>query len=301
MGLAVSGLNWGSHRVELMMPDDDSRALEGQQLLSQQDESDVDAHRDLLEALDGLVAYEHYYHSVYGHFTQFLQRVGYSIPETVADNYEIRVVEATPSRLLVSAFSEVNGKTVDVASADQDYRVNANFPLPGPRPDYLRVLAVKHLRTVQDAPKDQPLEEQGVYRGYFKYSFRDEGRGRVAYAIGIKSPVLGMQVQSSASASEVLTGVHHIGQNESTTNPTHSLEEAYLAQRIFRAETGRYATNWNELAQIAHFSFNQNAPFGNPSDIDRLEVPEASASEVVRAPANGAARLEIEPIPADKN
>src|SRR5258708_5080962 len=49
-----------------------------------------------------------------------------------------------------------------------------------------------------------------------------------------------------------------------------TLEEAYLAQRIFRGEFGRYAKNWDELFKIANFRFEgkkdspqEPAPFGD--------------------------------------
>src|SRR4051812_38328693 len=47
--------------------------------------------RELVEVLDRIVAYERTYRSVYGHFTQFLNRVGFLVPDSLLKVYEIRV------------------------------------------------------------------------------------------------------------------------------------------------------------------------------------------------------------------
>ena len=68
------------------------------------------------EVLDRLVAYEHYYRSVYGHFTKLVSRLGYPV---LGDLAEISMMStflarASRERLVITAFSEVDGRTLDL-------------------------------------------------------------------------------------------------------------------------------------------------------------------------------------------
>jgi len=115
----ITGLGWWAKKVESSPkpPETQAAAPRG------------DYRLDAIEVLDRIVAYEHYYRSVYGHFTHFLNRVGVLIPSGVSSTFEIRVVEAVGDRLLVTAVSEVGGKTADQISIDQDYQIRSNSRL----------------------------------------------------------------------------------------------------------------------------------------------------------------------------
>lgn len=269
---------------------------------------------DAIELLDRIVAYEHYYRSVYGHFTKFLSRFGVSIPASVSGWYEIRVVEADGDRLLVTAISEVAGRTVDQISIDQDYRLRSNFPLPPPRADYLRVLALKQLRLLRDAPDGRSSAETGAFRDFFRYDVRtDSSSQRVAFAVGIRPPVLGVQLELGPGTSTLpLAGPGGAGMEtnwaieegrvgqKSPGSVMHPLEQAYLAQQIFRGEVGRYARSWSELSRIADFRFEKGqtsdseVPFGD----GKLSIQEIDMSRWGRSPAAGESGkdLIIEPI-----
>lgn len=283
--------------------------------------------QELLEVLDRVVTYEHYYRSVYGHYTKFLGRVGVWIPRNVQDAYEIRVVEASADRLLVTAVSEHGGRTSDMASIDQDFRLRSNFGFPGVRPDYLKIHAHKHLRALRQTSRGNTVSEVGLFQGYFQYSTdRDSAGKRVLRADGVKAPVMGMRLELDESeidwtSSEETalggglpgTSVAHASHSEKgnlsqdlvlpASPPSHAgmttLEEAYLAQRIFQGEMGRFARTWEELMMVADFRFEDQdlygpaeVPFGDSSPIRDLDVAP------LRSPASVASGqgLEIEPL-----
>lgn len=333
----IAVVAWWANRVE-------SSIREPASQVSQQENADSQTaltaqRRELLEVLDRAVAYEFYYRSVYGHFTKLLHRVGVAIPQTIRDVYDIRVVEASSHRLLITAISEVEGRNVDLVSIDQDYRLNANFPLPAPRSEFLQSQALKHIRTIESLPASQTLEESGIYQGYFRFEVtRDSQNQKSVIAYGLKAPVLGVQIDSKsglesrvstgemASAplkkgqkpqdplewgafegwSSASTGQKPVGQVMST------LEEAVLAQKIFRGETGRYAKDWAELAQIAAFRFKDQNQVSLPEvvqpdsqllgEMDLAQLP--AKSKPVRDLAGDSSAsdaLIVEPISQDSN
>jgi hypothetical protein len=265
---------------------------------------------ELLETLDHLVAYEQYYRTVYGHFTKLLGRVGVGVSKQVAELYDIRVEEASPYRLLITAISEVDGRTVDRVTVDAQYRLTANFPLPTPRPEYLKIQALKHLRTLKENPANS--EEAGIFKGYFRYETRSTGEERQVLALGIRPPVLGLQLEYGSGDMQKLeqelallenmgdvdmdsskTGQRATGQVMST------LEEAYLAQKIFRGEMGRYAKNWSELSKIAAFRFEEkerlgsrSVPFGDSAEAQPIDL----GQEIEIVEENSGSGLVIEPL-----
>jgi len=243
---------------------------------------------ELVEALDRIVAYQHYYHSVYGHYTKLLNRIGFSISRPLTDLYDIRVTEASKDHLSVTAFSEDGGKMLDQVSIDQDFQLHANFPIPTPRAEYLKSQAIKYLRLLKEAPNGQMIAEQGVFKGYFEYSTRTDSSGeRSAVAKGILAPVVGFNLEMGQGGLRGTPDLESVKRSltgqQGTRNTTSLEEEAYLAQKIFHGETGRYAESWSELEEIAHFRFEgkeQSAPI-----LDR----KVSSSSQEKA-------LEIEPI-----
>lgn len=284
--------------------------------------------RELLETLDKIVSYQHYYRSVYGHFTKILSRTGASIPKAISSIYEIRVSEATTDRLLISAFSEVAGKSVDQVTIDDDYVIKASFPLPPPRPEYMRLQAAKFLRALLEAPEGQVPSESGVFKGYFKYELRrDSENQKIAFAVGIRPPVLGAQLEVGGASKMTVAeldphfvlngeieefaqmGTLRTGQRSDFQN--NAKEEAYLAQRIFHGEIGRYAQNWSELSRIANFQFEEQEMESAPirEGVQRgiasgTVVPQSDSiprnlKKKLSSPAVSG-RLEIEPVLADE-
>jgi hypothetical protein len=313
--LGLSG--WARH-VLTAVP---IQSIQSKQTLSAEE---TERRRGLIEVLDRLVAYEHYYRAVYGHFTKLLGRVGYTIPKEIAELYEIRVEEATASRLVLTAVSEIHGRAGDFVAIDHQYRVQANFPIPEPRADFLKVQAMRHLRVLRELGQFTSFEEKGIFRDYFKFELlRNSQNLPVARATGQRAPVQGMELEFDGTDSDLdaLKLAEDQGVKDAAPRTGEkrdrqvrdTLEEAYLAQQIFRGETGRYARSWNELSQIASFGFQAReslsdaqspVPFGESSsviDFESLSVssstrePAASAPE----PPESAGALVIEPIAAE--
>jgi len=284
--------------------------------------------KELLEALDGLVSYEHYYRSVYGQFTQFIHRIGYPLPLVIRELYEVRVSEATQDRLVITAFSEFRGRTTDLVTVDHNYEVHANFPIPVPGAEFLRGKAQKHLRALREAASINParlIEEQGVFKGFFKFEIRKNEQGNwSAFAVGLKQPVVGMQLEITASEAAMqaplavgevfllggaplfqvgpqrtgqrpVSNVHQIptgyqGEQSAQMSP----DEMTLAQRIFYGEIGRYANSWAELSRIARFRM--AGADSDPSWVD-VELDHDKGERGLSSTGSKAnPGLEIEPI-----
>lgn len=323
--LSIAALGWWGSSIQ----GGSSTALPGKiggAAHSKPTESSLEARLELLELLDRMVSYEHYYRSVYGQFTKLLSRTGVWLPRLVADVYEVRVAEASSDRLLITAVSEHGGRTADLVSIDQDFRLRASFPVPDPRSEYLRILAIRHLRMLQAAPSPETVEEQGVFRGYFRYSVdRDSKGGRVVRAEGLRGPATGMKLELGRSLGPIadeelmiseadsveephgglgfpgLTSVHasesHWIRDAAKLLPASSrgelasmstFEEVFLAQKIFLGEMGRYARSWEELQMVADFRF---------EDRERYSLDEISLGELAREFAVSP-EIELMPAPA---
>src|SRR4051812_10899959 len=106
---SISSLAWWTHRAEPSL----TRVIASMSQPAGFSDPDMDptamisSRREALEVLDRIVSYERYYHSLYGHFTKFLNRIGLAVPKNVSDVYEIRIVEASERILVVSALSEL--------------------------------------------------------------------------------------------------------------------------------------------------------------------------------------------------
>lgn len=243
--------------------------------------------QELLEVLDRIITYEHYYTEIYGHYTKLLPRIGVAVPVAIADQYDIRIVEASSNHLLLTAYSEINGKTVDVVSVDQGWNVRANFDLPNPREEHLQAQARKHLRYLskwlaksyssRSALASSAVamgalpEEQALYRGYFEYQILDKGKKSIL-AEGVKAPVTGVKIEFDGDFE--VTSAPEISDFDVVFGApaSHLEEEAALAQIIFEGEMGRYATSWTELAKIGHFRFDGLDQEGHERDLLTSEV-----------------------------
>jgi hypothetical protein len=213
----------------------------------------VTQRRSLLEVLDRVVQYEHYYRSVYGHFTKMLPRLGVAVPSAISEIYDVRIVEASAERLLVSAVSEVSGNTSDWVSINQDFEVRSSFGMPSPSADFLQARALRTLRAGDST-------EKGVYSGYFEFT---PGR-----AVGLRAPVMGVELKLEET---------EISADAFSSSLT-STEEARFAQKIYRVETGRYAKSLEELSQVASLRLLQlpsrfpSSSSGSASEHDGLQI-----------------------------
>ncbi len=321
--LLLTGMSWWSAKLNSSAPRASvaGKNFPGQIALETQ-------RRDLLEAMDRVVSYQHYYRSVYGHFTQLLGRVGFSVPRKIEEQYDIRVTEASQDRLVLTAISEVEGQTQDRVSVNQEFRLQANFPIPPPRPEYLRAQALKHLRLLGESTATRVTELQSVYRDYFRFEIRTNSENnRSVSATGIRPPVLGQQLEWGGS-----TGLRTLAGGKDGEGPLldeevelsaapgtgqkasgdlmNTLEEAYLAQRIFHGEVGRYAKDWSELSKIAGFRFEEkeryggtSVPFGDrepaSTESEAEDSTAASAGVSAEIPRTGSDELIVEPIPVN--
>lgn len=215
---------------------------------------DEDLRRDLVEGLDGIVEQEHYYRSLHGRFAKDWESLGISPTLVVSRHFEIHIVEADADRLLISALAEVDGKLADMASIDHRFELQANFPLPEPSVDHLRAVAFRHLAELRHAPEGIVPIESAVYRGYFNYrvSGASEG-GRISVAIGIRQPVLGLQLDLAHP-----TGIN--GQRSFTDEVAPQPNREHLGERVAAAlpgvvpevvseEWSKFAQNWRDLSK----------------------------------------------------
>lgn len=220
----------------------------------QEEISQSDLRRDLLETLDRLVILENYYHSVYGHYTQVLNHAGFFVPSRLARHYEIRVASAAKDHFQVIAFSEEHGHIQDRVWVDQFFRVTANFPIPTPSAEYLKLRATQQLNILSEQKPVQVLPEKGIFTGYFRYEIRRDSDDRpVVVATGLKSPVTGVQLEVDPKSA--LLGENHKA-TDSTLSPNLS------------GDVGEYAKEWSELARVAENQLSDPLP-SEPVGSDR--------------------------------
>jgi len=246
----------------------------------------------LVEALDRLVRYQHYFHDMQGRFTRDLSRL--SVPARLAGGdleqlrrrYEISVVEVQPKRFLLLATGVSNG---DRLTVDESHRMNANFTLPPPSRAYLIEEADRTLGLLA-AGATPPA---GVYSDYWRLSRSPEDQQWVA--VGLRHPVAGerrdfqgeralasifaavservkskMGVPSAAAAlggaitstmaepDFDLEAAAKSGPFKEALAPADVqewLESARLAQHVHRREHGRYARKWEQLDGVSGYHF----------------------------------------------
>jgi len=182
---------------------------------------------ELLETLDQIVWAEHEYKKINGHFTKLLSRIPYAIPASVADSIAFSVHESG-NRFVISASSEENGQVRDQVTIDQNYKLQANFPLPAPRPEYLRSQTFRHMEKIKTTGRLEHRVES-IFQGYFSFGIVDDAQKAAVVAKGIRSPVLGMTVElpmemkENRNAGNLLSEVIHkfprIGVYQTGENP----------------------------------------------------------------------------------
>jgi hypothetical protein len=206
--------------------------------------------QQLVEILDRLAVYQHYYKANYGKFTKIIHRLGLQIPAEIRTFYDFRVSEATANTFQIIAVSEDAPKDpqrqVEIASVNEGFRFQSNFEMPEPRVEYLKAYAKKNLRNLLITRK--PVKEAAIYSGYFKYDIKkDSDMNDVAVATGIKYPVANSQVSFAQIDAGRIPNDAPIN-FELSGRPK---DEVELALIIFRGETGRVAQNWFELEQVS--------------------------------------------------
>lgn len=248
----------------------------------------------LIEALDRLVRYQHYFHDIHGRFTRDIARL--SLParlasgdlETLRRNYEISVVEVQPKRFLLQA---TGIKSTDRVTVDESSRLNANFVVPPPTKAYLLEEADRMLGL-----RAQGLSPQeGIYDSYWVIEKASEGSDWVA--TGLRSPVMGerRELEGDRALASIFAAVservktkmggvtsafgdkkpHAAEENEEAeaelagpkpilfkdvlqpSDVQEWLETARLAQHVHLREHGRYAKKWEQLDNVSDYHFSE--------------------------------------------
>ncbi|NUM89347.1 MAG: hypothetical protein HUU37_09100 [Bdellovibrionales bacterium] len=220
----------------------------------------TDVRRALVEALDTIVRYEHYYREIHGRFTPDLARLG--LPrftasgsiDDVRERFDVDVRVIGASRFVVEARA-----SAERAIIDEGHRLRANFLLPPPSRLFLFEEADRQIR----ASYQGRSREGGVYARYW----RIEAGG---VAVGVREPVLGERhtwlesVGEGREPASLFAGVSSklramamsapLQRREfSSAEVTRWLRNAQLAQHIHRRERGRFARRWQELDAVTQF------------------------------------------------
>lgn len=90
----------------------------------------------MLQALEDLVQRERFYRIRSGSFTTVPGRLDFEVPAAIRGAVEVRVTSADREHLVAEAYSEGDpsgGRTVDRVWMDEQFRVQANFPIQGLR------------------------------------------------------------------------------------------------------------------------------------------------------------------------
>jgi hypothetical protein len=261
--------------------------------ITQEWKEQQDSRQMLLEALDRLVRYEHYFHDINGRFTRDLSRL--SVPGRLASGdfeelrrfYEISVIEVQPKRFLLLA---TGIKNTDRVTIDESHRLNANFVVPPPTRAYLLEEADRLLGL-----RAQGLDpEEGIFSQYWQIMKTTDDQGWVA--LGVRNPVMGerREFEGERVLASLFATVSERLKNKMTgptpassggapaaapaedaelTNdsPKESmfkevlapsdvqewLERARLAQHVHRREHGHYARRWEQLDSVSDYHFGE--------------------------------------------
>ncbi|MBI2712818.1 MAG: hypothetical protein HYX41_08200 [Bdellovibrio sp.] len=350
--LLMGGAAWWSTQVGPMGQGD----LQSKGGIEASTSHHMNRRRELIEFLDRAVTFERYFHSYYQRYSSNLQKTGLRVPVGVKNSYDLRVSDVGSGKVLITASGRPGSDNAnDLVSINQDYDLQANFKIPPPRPVYLKMHALKQLRLLKDAPPGQSVEEQGVYKGFFKYTNRSESEddavvslSRVVSARGVRPPVAGVLLelnnQNQAKGSDLETELSILSEqedsaflgvtsnedveagavsslvnmtnnsevtgerNESSLTEGNPLEEARLAQEIFRGEIGRYAKSWLELSRIVHFKFSAKEKMSAESVTNlrnaerKLGTPGAAARRSVSSVQGaGSGYLPVKSPPANQH
>lgn len=252
--------------------------------LSQELRQQQEGRQLLLEALDRIVRYQHYFHDIHGRYTRDLTRL--SLPTRFASGdleqllraYEISVIEVQPRRFLLLA---TGVKSTDRVTVDESYRLNANFVMPPPSRSYLLEEADRMLNLRSQGKGAQ----EGIFTRYWAIERSPDDQSWVA--VGVRSPVLGERREFEAdralasifaSVSERVKSKMRVasppaeeeGEGEpeasgsglfkeilSASDVQEWLERARLAQHVHMRENGHYAKKWESLDAVSDYHFSE--------------------------------------------
>ena len=162
----------------------------------------VEIRQAMLEMLDHLVTREREYKEKNGRFTFLLSRVLAPTLFKQQSDYEIRVIQADAEHLVIFAFSEQAGSLGDQVFIDEEYRIRSNFIPPEPSLEYIRSVALGHLKSLKRASHMGDLIEPTQFKNYFRYTFTNDSSGqKIVRAFGVRAPVLGLELQWSGESS----------------------------------------------------------------------------------------------------
>jgi len=263
------------------------------QQLTQEWRARQESRQLLLEALDRLVRYQHYFHEIQGRYTRDIARL--SLPSRLASgdleqlrrNFEISVVEVQPKRFLLLATGVNNADRVTV---DESHRLNANFVVPPPTRAYLLEEAARLLNLRAQGHKPQ----EGIYSQYWQVERAQEDQSWVAIGVrnpvegerrefqgeralasifaavservkstmgGVASPLLPAETaEEQAAESAVELEVPRANIFKETLSPSDVqewLERARLAQHVHKRELGSYARKWENLDGVSDYHFTE--------------------------------------------
>lgn len=242
--------------------------------IGQDMERQIERRQLLLEALDKIARYQHYYGEVNGRFTRDIARLALPADflegkqDILRRGYEISVLETRPGRFLLLATGTDNGDRVTV---DESFRINANFVLPMPSRAFLLGEAERMLRL--------RTKGRGTGGGAFaRYWNLQEDESHRWVAVGIRAPVRGERREANETpVSSLFTSVREqvqsrmMGRAErapaqlekksdfkeilSAPDVTDWLESAHLAQHVYWREKGEFARRWEDLDLVTGLRF----------------------------------------------
>ncbi|OFZ19739.1 MAG: hypothetical protein A2X94_16945 [Bdellovibrionales bacterium GWB1_55_8] len=86
--------------------------------------------QELIDSLKQLVLAEHRYRAVNGNFTRILAKLDSGVSRDISKRFGFSIDIASPDHVQISGFSEVDGKTTDLASLNEDFELRASFQIP---------------------------------------------------------------------------------------------------------------------------------------------------------------------------
>lgn len=239
----------------------------------------------LLEAMDKIVRFEHYYRDVNGRFTRDLGRL--NLPDKLSTGdfvqlrtaYEIVVLTAGDSRLTVVATGVEDKSTIgDKITIDERSRISANFPLPEPNKKYLLEEAGRLLELYVKGSG----RVAGLYKDYWRLENSEFGETSKWKLVGAKGPVVGEKVRleyvsqdegndkrSPASLFNKVGNVLRARMIREGEDPSRRvdfdltpqamgqqeirrwLHSIFLAQHMYKSERGDFAYDWEDLEKVS--------------------------------------------------
>jgi hypothetical protein len=296
--------------------------------------AEVSRQRQLFEFLDSWVQRQRHHRAVFGHYAETFVQLKLEIPEALRDVVDFRVLESSSERFLGSALlltSSVGQHRRLRVTVDQDFRVRSTFKIPEPRSDYLKELALRHLRLLSQSGGNSVLEERSVFRGWFRYvraaSRKISSPGvasgsedrvlteKLFTATGVRAPVRGLKLELSGAAeatlrkegaglsmqeSSRLGGFGFPGQGvgpQGLGSVPSWMGELAFAHQIFSSKFGRQPRSLEELAGSVRLELPSGFHGGGPEAFPAGN----SGRGVAGRSGEDELPLEVEPVESDED